>query len=761
MIDKEQLTSCDKEPIHIPSRIQNTGYMIVVQNSTFNILQVSDNIKSLFQEDSDKVIGDTLYSYLKENFINKIENIINQSDGDEKNIFLEISILNKNYFGVLHKNIDYFIMELEPADNKQEDVTKDTQSVISMSMKHCNSDLSLQELLEEIAVSVKKISGFDRVLVYKFDEDGHGSVLAQAKEDFCENFLNHYFPASDIPKQARELYLKNKFRIIEDVKSQTSNLIPYLNPITNSPLDMSFCCLRAVSPIHIEYLKNMKVASSMSISLIIGGKLWGLVACHNYSAKYISLKNHKTYDILSDIYSSQIEHKQLILQHKRFSDLQYKRQLFLNLIDSSDEIEYKKVLRKYSNFLKDTVTCDICVLFYKEDIICSSLEIPKDELFVLLDIFKQNAQDDLFYCSNLGLNYPSADNLSIKPGGMICQTVSKSDSIYLMFIRFEQIYYRKWAGEPKKEVTYKNGIIQIEPRASFETWKECVKGSCERFNEDEIESVKITANQLNIIIEKFKFYFEAKRLKLENKKQKELFLINKMDSLQELIRNIAHQWRQPLNVISIGTTTLRLKNEMETLDKDSFYKTIESITKSTQYLSKTIEDFELLLKNEEKYEEFEYETLIESFLRLTENITEENGIKIILNIDDNLKSKGYPNQLLQCFINFLNNSKDAFINNDIKLNERFIFISLYPNRNGVILEFKDTAGGIDENIILKVFEPYFTTKHQSLGTGLGLSSSYNFIKKSMKGEINLENEEFYFNDKKYSGVKITVHLPSL
>jgi signal transduction histidine kinase len=234
---------------------------------------------------------------------------------------------------------------------------------------------------------------------------------------------------------------------------------------------------------------------------------------------------------------------------------------------------------------------------------------------------------------------------------------------------------------------------------------------------------------------------------------------SKLAAMGEMLENIAHQWRQPLSVITTAATGMRVQKEMGILEDKDFFKQCANIDNNAQYLSQTIDDFRNFIKGDSKASVFNVKDTINSFSKLISATIKEESIQIHLPTKDEIEMFGYPNELIQCLLNFFNNAKDAFITNHISKKERFIFIDLRLEQSEVIIIFKDNAGGIPPNIIDKVFEPYFTTKHQFQGTGLGLHMSYNLIVHGMKGAISVVNNTFSYNRKKYYGAQFTLNLP--
>ncbi len=226
-----------------------------------------------------------------------------------------------------------------------------------------------------------------------------------------------------------------------------------------------------------------------------------------------------------------------------------------------------------------------------------------------------------------------------------------------------------------------------------------------------------------------------------------------------MIGNIAHQWRQPWSIISTGATGMKVQKEFNALTDESFNKTCDVINENVQYLSKTIDDFRNFIKGDRKKELFSFSDNINSFLSLVDGPIKAHNINVILEFEDNLKLYGYENELIQCYLNIFNNTKDVFQTCNAK--ERYFFIKAYKNNNKIIIKLKDNGGGIEEDIISKIFEPYFTTKHQSQGTGLGLHMTYKFIVDGMNGTIEANNLNYEYKGENYIGAEFIIIMPSL
>ena len=240
-------------------------------------------------------------------------------------------------------------------------------------------------------------------------------------------------------------------------------------------------------------------------------------------------------------------------------------------------------------------------------------------------------------------------------------------------------------------------------------------------------------------------------------KEKSLIKSEKLAAMGDMIGNIAHQWRQPLSVISTSATGMKLQKEHGNLSDKEFFKYCNFINENAQYLSRTIDDFRNFIKGDKEKTPYNLSKTIKSFILLIEGSIKSNNINIISDLDDDIQIVGYPSELIQCFMNIYNNSKDAMA----KLNEKdkLIFISTSIINKNIFINIKDSGGGIPKDIISNIFEPYFTTKHKSQGTGLGLNMTYNIITKGMDGNIEAINTKYQYNNIKYSGAQFIIKLP--
>ncbi len=236
---------------------------------------------------------------------------------------------------------------------------------------------------------------------------------------------------------------------------------------------------------------------------------------------------------------------------------------------------------------------------------------------------------------------------------------------------------------------------------------------------------------------------------------------SKMASMGEMMENIAHQWRQPLNAITLSASSVLLTHDLGILEDGELHEQLEAIIESAEFLSGTIEDFRNFLKDTKQTAIFKLQDVVTKVLKLIDGNMKKNKISIAWEIDEDIEMNGLENELLQVVLNILNNAKDVLVEKTTTFEERIIVLKVYKDKTKEkgIIEMQDSGGGVPKNIISKIFEPYFTTKHQSQGTGLGLYMTHQMVVDHMNGEIQVSNQHFIYEAKEYMGANFKVIVP--
>ena len=466
------ISNCDKEPIHIPGAIQPYGVLLVLNKGV--VFGVSSNADELLGISAEKLQGQLLTNFIDIPTCDYIQNTISQGAINQVSC-VEVHWNTKNskesFDGILHQNKNGMtILELEPKGRYKFSRFSNLNDIIGKAFIAIQMSRDLNEFSQNIVKMVRFITGFDHVMLYQFDRDWHGHVIAEDKDDSRHSYLNHHFPASDIPAQARELYRTNWLRFILDVSYQASTI--KLKETTN-PLDLSFSTLRSVSPIHIEYLKNMSVGASMSISIIKEGNLWGLIACHHAQSLYIPYNIRNACVLLGEIFSIELASKE---QEKRNIALLNLKEITTKLIEQIIlEDDIAEGLVRISDSLMDIMESQGIALYLDQRLRILGQTPGKEKVGVLIEWLIENNKGNIFVSQCLADDYPAANEFANTASGILVIPISKLENDFIVLFRPEYVQNLVWAGNPNKSVSIQQGKIKISPRDSFASYKEIVK----------------------------------------------------------------------------------------------------------------------------------------------------------------------------------------------------------------------------------------------------------------------------------------------
>ena len=484
------LTNCDREPIHIPGSIQPHGFMLVLQEPELKIIQVSENTAEFIGKQPENLLNTYLEDLLKPKQLEAMKKCL-ESDFENINPLKLGFNIKKNlimFDAIIHRYDDVLLLELEPAKTKNNPDFFGFYHLVRGAISKLQNTSNLIDMCNVVVSEVQKITGFDRVMVYQFNEAGAGNVIAEAKQENITPFLGLRYPASDIPQQAKQLYTCNWLRLIPDANYQPVPLIPQLNPLTNSPTDLSLSILRSVSPLHIQYLHNMGVRASMSISLIKNKKLWGLIACHHESIKYLSYEIRTACEFLGQVVSGELIVKQ------ENEDLDYKMQLksiltrFIESIPGNDDL-VEGLTKSEVDLLALTSAQGVAICQNNQWILRGQTPEIRD-LETLLAWIESKIEGNLFYTDALSQEYPLAEKYQQIVSGVIALAISKVNRNYILWFRPEVIQTVNWGRDPNKPVEVKEDEdLQFSPRKSFALWQETVKGQSLAWKPCEIEAV--------------------------------------------------------------------------------------------------------------------------------------------------------------------------------------------------------------------------------------------------------------------------------
>jgi light-regulated signal transduction histidine kinase (bacteriophytochrome) len=536
-IETIDLSRCDVEPIHIPGSVQPHGAMLVVDAASGLIEFASANVPNYLGGLASDFIGQLLGSAVGSDVAHLIGNAAAKAGyGHVAGVVLGVKLGASNADVTIHKHKGRVFVEFEAAA-----VLGDTEIALSMTqalMRRIDNDTEVTELVKSVVKLVRALLGYDRVMVYQFLHNGAGRVVAEAKAPDQQSFFGQHFPFADIPAQARKLYRKNWTRLIGDVSFEPVALLPSLKE-GQAPVDMSYAHLRSVSPVHCQYLKNMGVSASMSISVVVGDELWGLIACHHDSPKVLSIPLRVATELFAQYFSLQIAAAESRRIQRASAYAKKRLDAIVATIDHEQPIE--GILHDRLKEFSTLIACDGAGIWSKGR--WTSLGLVPDEgnMSKVVDMLRIEARSRIWETQELNSHF-GASSLGGKVAGLLAIPVSTVRDIYLVLFRSEESHEIEWAGEPGKQSVSSAFGDRLTPRASFEAWREDVKNRCLPWTDDNRAVAEAIRSYLrDFLAEQME---EAEGLRNRTEHQRELLnaeLSHRNKNVLALVKSIAKQ----------------------------------------------------------------------------------------------------------------------------------------------------------------------------------------------------------------------------
>ncbi|APG59315.1 ATP-binding protein [Christiangramia salexigens] len=728
--EKVDMTNCEKEPIHIIGKTQAHGVLVACDKKTLKISQIGQNSESFFGIHHSKLLGENVSTLIGA----ELSESLRTDDGNEE--FSEVNELELNgrhFVMIPHISGDSLILDFEPV-NKDSNPYK-YQKQLTRILNILGASDSPESLCIDAARITKNIFGYDRVMIYKFDEEWNGQVIAEEKEDELESWLGLHYPAGDIPKQSRELFLRQRIRIISNVNYKPIPIEPALSPVSGEPLDLSRSQLRGVSPIHIEYLQNMKVGASLTAALISNGKLWGLLACHHYSEKYINYYQRQTCDFLTQIFSNELTLKETNRYLSKLDEWSKIKSQLIEQIGKKGRI--KKGLLDNSVLFTDLLDCSGGAVFYKNKLRLVGETPSKTQVKSLIKDFLSNNEETLFFTKNLVKVYPPAQEFLSTASGVLSVKLGESDNDFLIWFRPEVVQNLSWGGNPKNKASFDESKQRMTPRKSFEKWTQELTGYSESWKDYQISAAKaIRENLSSIILEK-----QKKEIEKLNKK-----IVTAHKELELFSQGLSHDLKGPLRGVE-GYAQIIKEDYFDVLDKDG-KQAVETILKSSSDMRDIIDNilsFAGISSKNIKRKSFNLNSLLDSLINTTNpSVNYPNTTVKIANDLPNMR--GDKKMIARVWSNLLSN---AFKYSEFE-DKPEIEIGSTEKKGKVIYFIRDNGVGIDpanSEKIFNLFSRFSGSKFK--GTGIGLAIAHKIIEKH-QGKIWVESETgkgstFYFH----------------
>ncbi len=552
------LDSCAREPIERPGSIQPYGVLLACLLTSWSVTHVSANAGSLLEHGED-LIGKPVDDVFSAQVVHDLRNALQSSmvSGAPEvlaNVRLESGILVDLS---VHLSAQYVIVEIIPQPEARVSATTPLALVRSM-MGRLKKAPTLERALLLSATQIRAVTGFDRVMIYKFLEDGSGEVVAEALRAGLTPFLHLRYPSSDIPAQARKLYLQQWLRLIADVNYEPAVLLG--DPAQRVELDLSLSTLRSVSPIHLEYLRNMGSGATLTLSLIVGDRLWGLIACHHEVPRRPSVSICNACELFAQIVSLQIEAKE---QARELGSIARSREAHERLIASMppEETLFDNLAR-FADLLKELMPCDGIAVWTAGVMSGFGSLPPVEEMPALMDFLNQQGAQQVYATDSLGAVFPPAAAYCEQVSGLLAVPFSRQPRDYLLFFRREVLQIVSWGGDPNKPVERRDGSDRISPRRSFAAWREEVRGTCQPWLAVERKIAEsLRTSLLDVILRRADLVERERRSAQESQALLIAELNHRVKNILALIRSLVRQSRKGARSITAFTADLEQRIE--------------------------------------------------------------------------------------------------------------------------------------------------------------------------------------------------------
>ena len=489
---KADLSNCEREEIHLAGSIQPHGALLVVSEPDHRVIQASVNAAEFLN--LKQVIGMALADLDGDLLFRILPHLDPTSQGMPIAVRCLIGSPSAPFDGLLHRPpAGGLIIELERAGP-----SVDLSRQIASALEKIRTASSLRALCDETATLFQDRTGYDRVMVYRFDDEGHGEVFSERRKPDLEAYLGNRYPASDIPQMARRLYERTRVRVLVDVGYEPVPLQPRLSPLTGRDLDMSLCFLRSMSPIHLQYLKNMGVGATLVVSLVVGGKLWGLVACHHYEPRFIHFELRAVCELLAEAIATRIAALESFAQSQSELFVQRLEQRMIEAI--SREGDWRGAIFDSSQSILGPLGASGSALIYEGQVITAG-EVPGTQqirdIGAWLDGRPRTA---VFSTASLGLEFPEFAGIIKEASGIVATPVSDNPGEFLIWFRPERIRTVTWGGDPLSPVVIGDNPADLSPRRSFAQWHQLVEGTSEPWTPADLAAARLIGQSVADIV---------------------------------------------------------------------------------------------------------------------------------------------------------------------------------------------------------------------------------------------------------------------
>lgn len=745
------ITNCEDEPIHIPGSIQPHGFLVGVSQENSKVMYCSENCGEYFGTTLQEILDKPLTNFLQKDEWASFDSYFTDNGNEIARPFI-FTIKGKAYNTSAHISNNCIVLEFEPFSNVSLELP-DFYIQTKRFGYHIERADNLKMLCQDVADETKSITGYDRVMIYRFDEQYNGEVFAESKNDNLEPYLGLHYPHTDIPAQARALYMTNKLRILSDV-----NYIPVpLYGLSSSDtqtntLDLSLSMLRSVSPIHIQYLKNMGVEATLGISLIHKGKLWGMIVGHHYSPRHIPYFTRLAAHLQAVFLSSQIDVRQIA---DEFESVKHTNKKIAELHEELEKSETDITKKENLLLLKDLMNADGVIVYHKNKMFCEGSLPDLEQVKPLLNWIQTKYVNGVYRNSVLVNDYSEARNFVHNIAGVFSLSLGGNSENCIVWTLKEKIKDVSWAGNPDKAIAKNEETNVLTPRNSFAMWTQSIKNQSREWRQAE----KDAASEICATLQR---QLHLKELKEEEIRYQDLNekLQKANDELSNMNWISTHDLKEPLRKIQIYASIILEKDA--SVIPENVKNNISKMQSSAERMQMLIEDllsYTKVINSEERLHEVDLKQILAEVKdELNEALEEKNGQVLV----DNLPIiKGVKFQVRQLFVNLVSNAikfakedEKPIIKVEYKKTIRQLAESIDNNRNGFYhcVVVSDNGIGFDDAYnedIFKVFHRLHGREYKGSGVGLAICKK---IIESCGGFIEAHSE-------KGKGATFTLYFP--
>ena len=535
------LTNCDREPIHIPGSIQPHGAMLVCDPESSVVTYASATSEDLLGQRNSPLVGMKLPEVLGAEAAHDLRNAAGRGGGSHlAGIILGLKLpnLSNAVDAVVHQHKDQLFVEIEPTAI---DATgaKDALDMTQNLVRRIGLASSVDQVARTGARLIRAMLGYDRVMVYQFLHNGAGRVIAEAKSEKLGSFMGQHFPASDIPYQARRLYLVNTIRMIGDVNFSPVPLVPPLRD-GEEPVDMSFAQLRSVSPIHCEYLRNMGVAATMSISIVVDGELWGLISCHHDTPKVVPMPLRVGAELIGQYFSMQVALAERRAALVAANETRKQLDQIVGDVEPGEQVDV--AITRHLAQLGELIESNGIGISVNGGWSAVGRTPPRERVAELVDTLRPLAAGNVWSTTELSTLVGTESGYGTEIAGMLAIPISSVSRDYLVFFRSEEAFDIEWAGAPVKQVVTGVSGDRLSPRGSFDLWREDVRGQSKPWTDPEIAVAEAIRAYLRDVVLRYNEATSDERERTERRRQVLNDELNhRVKNILSLVKSIARQ----------------------------------------------------------------------------------------------------------------------------------------------------------------------------------------------------------------------------